>query len=476
MSDNLETDNNNTPKRVRIAKSTTVKGNTNKVKTPKALAIASVEGHVASLHPQVSKIILSYTNKLIDLFHKLKQKETQLTKMNENEDFIPRSARVNFEFYLRPEIRQTDEFGIIQSETIDLIKTFQYGLKAQVVKTMKLDVDFLKNKLNIVTCELIYYTSKAFHFFYNPTTINPSVTNTVAFLIYNFGDNLLKHCSLDKHSFKQKYTEVFHDVSIQTLYTSTVATNNSQISNASNPLNRYARNMTSPTQLNFTQDSQPNNVRINVSEASNFIDYLRQTLECVLVVPLENYLNQVHTNKASSQLEAFSTEILYERATAETAHQMELSQSVTPQELEELITKSTSKAVASLSKEIQSLKSKLANATKSSNNNKNHDNSKTKNQPRGAQSRASSKTNPPITIRQSHDRQLLPTEVVPVLQDLNAKTVQEIETKVLQTTKPSSQTTPTGATLQGNEDPPTPTRDETRTNKNKNQDLLRFYS
>ena len=387
MSDNLETDNNNTPKRVRIAKSTTDKSNSSKVKTPKTLAIASVEGHVASLHPQVSKIILSYTNKLIDLFHKLKQKETQLTKMNDNGDFIPRSARVNFEFYLRPEIKQTDEFGTIQLETTDLIKTFQFGLKAQIVKTMKLDIDFLKNKLNIVTCELIYYTSKAFHFFYNPTTINPSVTNTVAFLIYNFGDNLLKHCSLDKHSFKQKYTEVFHDVSIQTLYTSNTATNNSQISNASNPLNRYARNMASPTQLNLTQDSQPNNT-INVTEATNFIDYLRQTLECVLVVPLDNYLNQVHTNKASFQLEAFSTEILYERATAETAHQMELSQSVTPQELEELISKSTSKAVASLSKEIQSLKSRLANATKSSNSPNNQGNSKTKNKSRGARSSA----------------------------------------------------------------------------------------
>ena len=154
--------------------------------------------------------------------------------------------------------------------------------------------------------------------------------------------------------------------------------------------------MTSPQQLNFTQDNQPSNT-IDIVEATSFIDYLRQTLECVLVIPLDNYLNQVHTNKASSQLEAFSTEILYERATAETAHQMELSQSVTPQELEELINKSTSKAVATLSKEIQSLKSKLANAKKSSNNQNQKDSSKAKNKPRGARSSASSKnksTNP----------------------------------------------------------------------------------
>ena len=354
MSENLETGHNNSPKRVRIssAKSTTGNSSATKVKTPKALALASIEGHAASLHPQVSKIILSYANRIIDIFHKIQQKETQLSKMTDNADFVPRSARINFEFYLRPEIKQTDEFGIIQSETTDLLKDFQFKLKAQIIKTMKLDIDFLKNKLNTATCELIYYTSKAFHYFYNPTIVNPSVTHTVAFIIYNFGDNLLKHCSLNKHSFKQKFTEVFHDTTIQTLYSP-------QVSNASNPLNRYARNIPNLSQTtNFSQDNRPNQ-SINIPEASSFIDYLRQTLESILIVPIDNYLNQVHTNKASSQLEAFSTEILYKKATAETANQMELSQSVTPQELEELIAKSTSKAVSTLSKEIQSLKSKF---------------------------------------------------------------------------------------------------------------------
>ena len=51
--------------------------------------------------------------------------------------------------------------------------------------------------------------------------------------------------------------------------------------------------------------------------------------------------------------------MLYERATVKTAEQMDFSPSVSPQELEKLIAKSTSKAVSNLSREIQSLKSKL---------------------------------------------------------------------------------------------------------------------
>ena len=391
MSENLETGNNNTPKRVRIssAKNTTDNGKSAKVKTPKALALASVEGHAASLHPQVSKIVLSYANKLIDTFHKLQQKESQLSKMVDNEDFIPRSARINFEFYLRPEIKQMDEFVTIQSNTMDLIKTFQFGLKSQIIETMKLDIVYLKNKLNAFFCELIFYTSKAFHFFYEPNRFNPSVTTTVAFLIYNFGDNLLKHCSLDKHSFKQKFTEVIHDPSIQTLYPSNPPPTASQVSNANHPRNPYARPL-NLTQPGLSQDTNQVSHVINIPEAANFIDTLRQTLECILVIPMDNYQVQVHTNKAATQLEALSTEILYEKATAETANQMELSQSVTPQELEELITKSTSKAVSTLSREIQSLKARLANATNSTGNRSDNHNNNAKNSTRGAKRGASS--------------------------------------------------------------------------------------
>ena len=326
MSDNLETGNNNSPKRVLISstKNTTDHGNASKVKTPKALALASVEGHAASLHPQVSKIVLSYANKFIDTSHKLQQKELQLSKMVDNEDFIPRSARINFEFYLRPEIKQTDDFAVIQSNTTDLIKTFQYALKSQITETMKLDIAYLKNMLNKITCELIFYTCKAFHFFHDPNRFNPSVTTTVAFLIYNFGDNLLKHCSLDKHSFKQKFTEVIHDPSIQTLYPSNLPPTASQVSNVNHPRNPYARNL-NLTQPGLSQDTTPVSHVINIPEAAPFIDTLRQTLECILVIPMDNYLVQVHTNKAAIQLEALSTEILYEKVTAETANQMELS-------------------------------------------------------------------------------------------------------------------------------------------------------
>ena len=107
MSENLVT-GQNTTKRVRIHPTmndkTTDKGKSTKLKTPKALALACVTGTAASLHPQVQPIVETYGNRLIDIYHKLQQKNIQLSKMENNLDFIPRSARINFEFYVRPEV------------------------------------------------------------------------------------------------------------------------------------------------------------------------------------------------------------------------------------------------------------------------------------------------------------------------------------------------------------------------------------
>ena len=223
---------------------------------------------------------------------------------------------------------------------------------------MRLDITHLQNDLNTTVCHLMYYTSKAFHLQHNPSIINHTATHTVAFLINGFGDNLLKHFSLDKNSFKTTFAEIFHDVTINNLEAVTTA-QPTNVSHPNNPLNRYARNLTQPTM----SQNDPSRIPIDINPATKFVDFLRQTLENILVVSIDNCQNQVNTNKATSQLEAFKTELLHEQMTSDTANQMDLSPSVSPQELEELIAKSTSKAVSSLTREIQSLKSKLENST-----------------------------------------------------------------------------------------------------------------
>ena len=256
---------------------------------------------------------------------------------------------------------------------------------------MWLDINHLNSKIDTTVCHLIYYTSKAFYLQYNPSIINHTTTHTVAFLISGFGDNLLKHCNLDKSSFKTKFAEVFHDNSIMNLYsvnTLQPSTNNTNNTTVRNP---YARSLTQPT---ASQQEEAAHIRVNINPATKFIDYLRQTLETVLVTSIDNYNTQVTTNKASFQLEAFMTELLHEQATSDTSNQMDFSPSVSPQELQELVSKSTSKVVSSLTHEIQSLKSQLKNSkSMNSTGQPNTSNKSSKNSPqRGRQSASLKKT------------------------------------------------------------------------------------
>ena len=92
------------PKRVRISEPEATEKASNKGKTPKAIAFACVAGNTKSLHPQVAKIITTYSDKYINTYAKLTQKQQQYNRMSQDVDFIPRSARINFEFYVRPEI------------------------------------------------------------------------------------------------------------------------------------------------------------------------------------------------------------------------------------------------------------------------------------------------------------------------------------------------------------------------------------
>ena len=231
------------------------------------------------------------------------------------------------------------------------------------------------------------------------------------------------------------------------------------VSNATNPRNPYARHLSQPS---LTQENNKRNQLI-IFPTHSFFDNLRTILEKTLVTSVDNYINQINANKAASKLEAFSTEILYEKATADTSEQMDLRQSVSPQVLEELIAKSTKKAVSDLSREIQSLKAKLTNQNKNSQHRKisNQDNSSTKNsQMRGREGASikkksnncsTSQFSSPHTQRRNRSH---PTKPSRKKQDDKIKIPQPMPEKIILATK---ETRTTEVAL-----PPTTTRGENK--------------
>ena len=91
ISKNPATSQNNNHRKVSISASATNATNNNssvtKVKTPKALTLSYIQDYAVSFHPQVSTTGQIYGTQFVDTLHKLKRKETRLSKMEEMVDF-----------------------------------------------------------------------------------------------------------------------------------------------------------------------------------------------------------------------------------------------------------------------------------------------------------------------------------------------------------------------------------------------------
>ena len=114
--------------------------------TPKANSITSVRNFAATLRKHLSPIILTAGLTHVDLLHKWSTKCRQHGKMEADEDFIPRSARlVNFDFRVTRKVETSEEFQEVQAETNLLIKEFRFNLKSKIMDALKIEI-FLQRK------------------------------------------------------------------------------------------------------------------------------------------------------------------------------------------------------------------------------------------------------------------------------------------------------------------------------------------
>ena len=67
----------------------------------------------------------------------------QATKMMDDDDFIPRSARNSskFEFYVPKSVEDLPEFAEIKDETETIVMNYRKALKQQILKVMKVEIE-----------------------------------------------------------------------------------------------------------------------------------------------------------------------------------------------------------------------------------------------------------------------------------------------------------------------------------------------
>ena len=127
----------------------------NAVSTPMGEAKASIQAFVASLWPKLSTILARLGNEYLLCLHKEISKSEQVTKLENEDDYIPISARVKFSLRNSKLVEQEEDYKTLVAETNDLVEAFQKNLKSKILAATKLEVKKLKAaKLDTLTLNL----------------------------------------------------------------------------------------------------------------------------------------------------------------------------------------------------------------------------------------------------------------------------------------------------------------------------------
>ena len=97
----------------------------------------------------------SYAVKTCSEFLKLKHHQFQLNhtvKLLQDDDYIPRSARVAFQLRKSKRVEGSDAFKTLETATNDLVRQFQSDLKEKIQQSTDLEVTTIRNEINKLFC------------------------------------------------------------------------------------------------------------------------------------------------------------------------------------------------------------------------------------------------------------------------------------------------------------------------------------
>jgi len=116
--------------------------------SPKGCALSSIRNFVVTLRHYLSPIVQQAAESHTDLLHKLMTKTAQHKKMEDENDFIPRSARlINFDFRVTKKVENSPEFLAIKTETDTLVLEFKMNLKQKIMDTLRIECMMLRTEL-----------------------------------------------------------------------------------------------------------------------------------------------------------------------------------------------------------------------------------------------------------------------------------------------------------------------------------------
>jgi hypothetical protein len=162
-----------------------------------------IKSHIKSLREGIAPLYLDKGKKFLSLQHRYFTKTKTVIRMEQDDDYDPISARVDFKVKVLKEAEGLPEFIELQNETKALIKTHQKSLKRLIIKSCTIEEDYLENAVN-------KHTAKYMHAIVSLSLVAQEVstsrTDAVALAILeDHGKSILRHVGLEPSAFISLY-------------------------------------------------------------------------------------------------------------------------------------------------------------------------------------------------------------------------------------------------------------------------------
>lgn len=179
-----------------------------KGQSPLLSAQAHITDHIESLHDGIATLLLARGKEHLALAHRIFIKDSNIARMEKDDEYIPISARINFRLQAIPAADELHEYKALKEETATLVATQQKQLKAAIITCAKLERGLLQKDLDSHYCESIHSVASLFHVVQGNT--DKPVGDTVKHLFTNHADALLKHSKLSSLEHLIRYRELFN--------------------------------------------------------------------------------------------------------------------------------------------------------------------------------------------------------------------------------------------------------------------------
>ena len=360
---------NNANKRVRIdgenreigADNGTMTDAAARLQAPIRAAERVIKFHLESLQPNLATILEKLSLDFVRLLAKAYNKEKQISRMANEDDLIPRSARVAFEFNVSNKAEKSPAFIQLKTETATLIDQFQRNLKAKIVEVTTLELSILRDDITEEFVKNIRFITQVF---ITNDGLRPSdVDLIVNTLLSRYHLVLLAYLNVDATEFRQKY-RTFH-----------------ALTDLPYPLRAELEDASTQTPESIQRHADNNRL----------ISVLYRTLEALFVRSWAAYIDTSKQNDINLALKKLSTEHYTSHSTADAIMELDAEPPADRTQLNALIAEQVRQETTKIQNELQKTRQQVAALKQSS---KTTAPNRSKNVKRGSSSASSNKKGP----------------------------------------------------------------------------------